>query len=210
MHYLNLLWYPSFSIKRVYSHSVSSLPWCFDVSPLFSLKSTCEQSDLLAYDCKSRRRHYYRRYGHHHHHHHFRHRRFTFFFLFLCCLLLLVVDFKVVVSSINDETCRDLYFRSAAWVSHWSIIIEIFRAFSLDFIFLFLSMACVWFGFSPSITKWVFFWLQLRQHWANHCVLKSLLLIDPKTVIVMWLLLCINGFVEIKFYAQLRKNFFHD
>ena len=49
----------------------------------------------------------------------------------------------------EGEPCRDLYFRSAAWVFHWSIIIGIFRAFSLDFIFLFLSMACVWFGFSP-------------------------------------------------------------
>ena len=38
------------------------------------------------------------------------------------------------------EPCRDLYFRSAVCLLYWSIIIVIFRAFSLYFIFNFFKL----------------------------------------------------------------------
>lgn len=62
-----------------------------------------EQSDLLAYDCNSRHRHHYRHHVRHHRRSQSRHQ---------------------LNKRMKCESCRDLYFRSAAWALHCSIIIE--------------------------------------------------------------------------------------
>ena len=188
---LYLLWWPSICIKTVNSISVSSFEWFIDIWPLFSLKSTCEQSDLLAYDCNSRRRHCSRRYGHQHFRHHRRRqsrRQLNKWWNVSRAATSISVALRGYCSGVSSLKYSGL-FRCILFSS-------------------FLSLSRLWFGFCPSIAKLVFFWLQLRRRWANHCGLKSLHLIDPKTVIVMWLLIVYKWLCRDKVLRPIAKEFF--